>query len=513
MRKKTYLCMACLAAVLFCTVQCTDEDFMTPPRQAEVEGFTLEEAKTLFREEAAKYSATSRSLEDDSRVTLSPGDFVPEWEKATAAVQNGLACYNVPITGTTYRFKALAVEQRGNLMQASQVNVYQKLVIVKNLQTGNKSQYILTLIPDPSYAARHASGIAESFVNCGGKDGYSGLAVYTCVYTQIAAHVSRYKDGKRIQKIFLLDVHLKRGELRNAYELARSMTASVSILRGKAATTRFEDWGWDIDGGEIPEIEIRPDDNYDEPDWDSWLDETRPDDNYEGPEPEGPTEDTAEDQYTGGDDNNNDNVQQPILDQNLKNILNWTNMNQTQVDKLESAVNILKNTSIGSHIYQLLINVEAKMDFLINPMQQRDTFFNKGNNSINFKSEANITLHAVREELIHAVQYNAFYGESMSSKNSNYDFEAKVIADINTNKDGVPGLGAGTVDLVDNIEYCAMYESFINDFAYDNAVWDSEKIEIYNQLGSIWTMEQDDDIYDGTFDANISPKLLIELLK
>ena len=58
-----------------------------------------------------------------------------------------------------------------------------------------------------------------------------------------------------------------------------------------------------------------------------------------------------------------------------------------------------------------------------------------------------------------------------------------------------------------------MYESFINDFAYDNAVWDSEKIEIYNQLGSIWTMEQDDDIYDGTFDANISPKLLIELLK
>ena len=281
---------------------------MTPPRQAEVEGFTLEEAKTLFREEAAKYSATSRSLEDDSRVTLSPGDFVPEWESATAAVQNGLACYNVPITGTTYRFKALAVEQRGNSLQASKVNVYQKLVIVKNLQTGNKSQYILTLIPDPSYAARHASGVAESFVNCGGKDGYSGLAVYTCVYTHITAHVSRYKDGKRVQKIFLLDVNLKRGELRNAYELARSMTAPVSIQRGKAATTRFEDWGWDIDGGEFPEIEIRPDDNYDEPDWDSWLDETRPDDNYEGPEPEGPAEDTAEDQYTGGDDNRDSNT-------------------------------------------------------------------------------------------------------------------------------------------------------------------------------------------------------------
>ena len=126
MRKKTYLCMACLAAVLFCTVQCTDEDFMTSPRQAEVEGFALEEAKTLFREDAAKYSATSRSLEDDSRVTLSPGDFVPEWESATAAVQNGLACYNVPITGATYRFKALSVEQRGNSMRASQVNVYQK---------------------------------------------------------------------------------------------------------------------------------------------------------------------------------------------------------------------------------------------------------------------------------------------------------------------------------------------------------------------------------------------------
>ena len=99
---------------------------------------------------------------------------------------------------------------------------------------------------------------------------------------------------------------MKRGELRNAYELARSMTASVSIQRGKAATTRFEDWGWDIDGGEIPEIEIRPDDNYDEPDWDSWLDETRPDDNVEPEEPQ-PTEDTAEDQYTGGDDDKDGN--------------------------------------------------------------------------------------------------------------------------------------------------------------------------------------------------------------
>lgn len=144
MRKKTYLCIACLAAILCCTVQCTDDDFIAPPRQIELEGFTLEEAEALFREEAEKYSAISRSLGNDSHVTLSPGDFVPEWESATAAVRNGLACYNVPITGTTYRFKAVSVEQRGNSMQGSQVNVYQKLVIVKDMDTGKK----VTVHPD-----------------------------------------------------------------------------------------------------------------------------------------------------------------------------------------------------------------------------------------------------------------------------------------------------------------------------------------------------------------------------
>lgn len=365
MRKKTYLCIACLAAFLFSTVQCTDDDFMAPPRQAELEGFTLEEAKALFREEAEKYSVISRLLGDDSRVTLSPGDFVPEWESATAAVRNGLACYNVPITGTTYRFKALSVEQRGNSMQASQVNVYQKLVIVKNLQTGNKSQYILTLIPTPSYAARHASGIAESFVNCGGKDGYSGLAVYTCVYAPITAHVSRYKDGRRVQKIFLLDTNLKSGELRNAVELARSMTASISIQRGKVATTRYEDdWGWDIDGGGFPEVVITPDDGNggeidggELPEIDVYPDsdqETNPgsdnngDGGYEEPEPIEPTEDTAEDQDTSGN-NDKDSNTDPEKEQ-LTEELNKT---------MPNIAPILSKCGIDIGSYTIRVNTDA----------------------------------------------------------------------------------------------------------------------------------------------------------
>ena len=64
--------------------------------QAELNNFSLEEAQAFFREEAEQASTQGYSLDDDSYRTLSPGDFVPEWDAATAAVRGGLACYNVP---------------------------------------------------------------------------------------------------------------------------------------------------------------------------------------------------------------------------------------------------------------------------------------------------------------------------------------------------------------------------------------------------------------------------------
>ena len=298
MKKKKSLFIVCLVLALLCTVHCTDEDLFAPSVQTTLQGFSLEEAQTFFREQAEKYATRGYSLDDESRQTLSPGDFVPEWDEATASVQGELACYNVPIV-PTYHFKAVSVEERGTAMLASKVNVYQKLVIVKELSTGRMSQYILTLVPTPSYDARNGSSTAGNFVNCGGKQGYSGLAVYTCVYTPFTARVSRYEDGKRVQGVFLLAPETRSDQSDTAVDLARALTASVIVRRGKIATTRFEDdygWDWDINGGELPEVVVTPD--YD---WDQWLDDTRPDGNVD-PEPEEDyPEDPAEDQYLGGD--------------------------------------------------------------------------------------------------------------------------------------------------------------------------------------------------------------------
>ena len=472
MKKKKSLFIACLALALLCTVHCTDEDLFAPLVQTTLQGFSLEEAQTFFREQAEKYATLGYSLDDESRQTLSPGDFVPEWEEATASVQGGLACYNVPIV-PTYHFKAVSVEERGTAMQASKVNVYQKLVIVKELSTGRMSQYILTLVPTPSYDARNGSSTAVNFVNCGEKQGYSGLAVYTCVYTPFTARVSRYEDGKRVQGAFLLAPETRSGQSDTAVDLARALTASVMVRRGKIVTTRFEDdygWDWDIDGGELPEVVVTPD--YD---WDQWLDDTRPDGNVD-PEPEeNYPEDPEDDQYLGGDDNEDSSIK---VDPIIGNIASQTNMNSAQLDLLKNALTEIKNTTIGGRIYELLVDNGVKLAFNVVPRySDKNAYFAPGDNSITFMRDNCITSHALREELVHAVQYNVFYGASMTDKLTNFDFEAKVIADvtktienskdINTNQFSeekfVSCTDSGGLGMIDNAEYCEDYKNFIGD--------------------------------------------------
>lgn len=311
--------------------------------QAELNNFSLEEAQAFFREEAEQASMQDYSLDDDSYRTLSPGDFVPEWDAATAAVRGGLACYNVPIT-TTYRFKAVSVEERGVEMKASKVNVYQKLVIVKDLYTEKKSQYILTLIPTPSYEARYGSSTVGNFVNCGEKQGYSGLAIYTCVYSPFTVRVSRYQTGHRVEGTFLFSPETRNVQSNKA-ELARALTSSVIVQRRKVTVTRSEDSNWDIDGGWLDEVVITPDDGDD--DMEKWLEQWRKETRPEIVDPE-PEEEIPEEPYDEGaqSDNSKDDGQKngnKDLDSQVNDVkkelekmgINFSNINIKIITKTE----------------------------------------------------------------------------------------------------------------------------------------------------------------------------------
>lgn len=192
-------------------------------------------------------------------------------------------------------------------MKASKVNVYQKLVIVKDLYTEKKSQYILTLIPTPSYEARYGSSTVGNFVNCGEKQGYCGLAIYTCVYSPFTVRVSRYQTGNRVEGTFLFSPETRNVQSNKA-ELARALTSSVIVQRRKVTVTRSEDFSWDIDGGWLDEVVITPDDGDD--DMEKWLEQWRKETRPEIVDPE-PEEEIPEEPYDEGaqSDNSKDDGQ------------------------------------------------------------------------------------------------------------------------------------------------------------------------------------------------------------
>lgn len=292
MRKSFYIYSVVGALLsLLCMVNCTDRELFQGQHADGVAGFSLQEAKEYFEEQAGTEPVMSRSA---GRAALDPGDFAPYWESAVASSQCRLGSYDVPIA-PAYRFKAVVADGNG---RAGKVEVGQKLVVVKNLDTGRMSQYILSLIPTRSLAPRSGRQLCDAFVNCGDKGGFSGLAVYTCVYSSVVACVSRYEDGRRMEGVFLLDAP-DASELHRRIDYARHLLSSVAVRAHRAVTTRFE---WDIDGGELnggelPEVVITPDDDYTWPP-DDWLHPGY--DDYETPEPEDNNSDGNEDPgYTG----------------------------------------------------------------------------------------------------------------------------------------------------------------------------------------------------------------------
>lgn len=270
-------------------VNCTDRELFQGQHADGVAGFSLQEAKEYFEEQAGMEPVMTRSA---GRAALDPGDFAPYWESAVASSQCRLGSYDVPIA-PAYRFKAVVADGNG---RAGKVEVGQKLVVVKNLDTGRMSQYILSLIPTRSLAPRSGRQLCDAFVNCGDKGGFSGLAVYTCVYSSVVACVSRYEDGRRMEGVFLLDAP-DASELHRRIDYARHLLSSVAVRAHRAVTTRFE----------LPEVVITPDDDYTWPD-DDWLhpgydDYETPepeDNNYDGNEDEGYTGNTPADQEGGG---------------------------------------------------------------------------------------------------------------------------------------------------------------------------------------------------------------------
>lgn len=298
MKKIAYIYTVLCAIVMVITVvNCKDEDLLESRLQTDMKDFSLEEAKNFFQTQARDNLMLSRSLDNKKNETVSPGDFVPNWDAAVGSVNNGLACYDIPIT-PTYHFKAIYVDERNGKPSAGKVNVYQKLVIVKDVKSNRMDQYILTLIPSQLYDSRNGSQTCNNFINCADKGGFTGVALYSCVYSQVTARISTYKNGVKTGGVFLLNASGKTN-LSDKYEQARALASTVYIQKKKMVLTRGEDdYDYTYDGGWFDDIIIEPEPDYSEwgeNDNEDWLNSSSPDTTPIDPEPTEPESTSQED--------------------------------------------------------------------------------------------------------------------------------------------------------------------------------------------------------------------------
>ena len=323
MKKIAYIYTVLCAIVMVITVvNCKDEDLLESRLQTDMKDFSLEEAKNFFQTQARDNLMLSRSLDNKKNETVSPGDFVPNWDAAVGSVNNGLACYDIPIT-PTYHFKAIYVDERNGKPSAGKVNVYQKLVIVKDVKSNRMDQYILTLIPSQLYDSRNGSQTCNNFINCADKGGFTGVALYSCVYSQVTARISTYKNGVKTGGVFLLNASGKTN-LSDKYEQARALASTVYIQKKKMVLTRGEDdYDYTYDGGWFDDIIIEPEPDYSEwgeNDNEDWLNSSSPDTTPIDPEPTEPESTSQEDDTVTEKPTTNTGDEDPQLSTALKEI-------------------------------------------------------------------------------------------------------------------------------------------------------------------------------------------------
>ena len=173
-------------------------------RQKEHTDFSMEEAKASFENQILRTMPMASRAKKTSRRQrfAAPGDFTPLWEKAVASAGKKLECYDVPIENEI-RYKAIQSEYRNGKATAVAVNVYQKLVVVKNRKSGKMTSYILTLIPDKDYEKKYKHQVEDRFINCADKGDFSGTVFYSVPNLNIILCVSRYKKERKCRAYFL----------------------------------------------------------------------------------------------------------------------------------------------------------------------------------------------------------------------------------------------------------------------------------------------------------------------
>ena len=245
-----------LLLIVFFVSGCSLKELRHEVQPAENRAFSVEQAKEFF--ESDYTSLLTKSQDDDTRTgrfrgRMYPGDFTPRWDKAEYSESEGVAAYDVDILADR---KVVAIRSKFGAggAKAEKLNVYQKLVVRRDVESGKMAAYVMSVIPDIGCRDRR---IPERFRSSGkDKGGFSGIVVYATTDRGALVRVQEYKDGVLKRGVYIpsgkgsyIDRCAKVKEILNGIALI-----SRQCIRTKAGEDNwsddYEDWYHPIEDNE-----------------------------------------------------------------------------------------------------------------------------------------------------------------------------------------------------------------------------------------------------------------------
>lgn len=250
MRIFTYVgCIFALGILNGCV---TEKQEMEDPQV--IGKLSVEEARAFFENNQVLIPSTRSDSDEKS---FDPGEFSPQWEMAVAVEDNHIASVEVPIL-TQYRYRGLCSEFQSGKAQVCKVDIFQKLIVVKDDRNQQMAQYILTLIPDGDCYKKYGRNVVDKFLNTKDRGSYSGVVIYSIPGFNIPIRVNKYFEGKKVAGVFLVG---SKTAVAKKIKIAKEIIGDIFISRTSvSAITR----SWGEDDWSLPDFS---DDNW----WDDYL--------------------------------------------------------------------------------------------------------------------------------------------------------------------------------------------------------------------------------------------------
>ncbi|MDR0542976.1 MAG: hypothetical protein LBH19_12310 [Dysgonamonadaceae bacterium] len=246
MKRKTYFCMLLGAVLMGILAACSDEANWKAPGNEIPEGaLSVAEAKASFEEQMMRMETTLNTEKLQGIAT----NFTPLWDHAVISGRDSMVSVDVPVV-TDYLFKAIILADEPSKVVKFTEDLLQKLIVVKDLRTGNMGSYVVSIIPDKAYAESNKKVSAMDFPNYGDYSRFSGRVVYSLPLSPVPLRVNCYRNGVQVDAVTVFGIRKEVQEVQEVSVKMNSLLDGLWLKRKSRVALRSDE----LDGGWLDEL-------------------------------------------------------------------------------------------------------------------------------------------------------------------------------------------------------------------------------------------------------------------